>query len=59
MFQSRAVEDVAEDESGEALAVVEAFLTRHSEGVKKDEGVVVEEGGFAARREVFDARSSR
>lgn len=42
-------------ESGERFAFVEAFLVRHSEGVKKDDGVVVEEGGFAARREVSKA----
>ena len=58
VFQSRAVEGVGEDESEviEGFAVVDAFLVRHSEGVKNDDGVVVE-GGFAARGENLEARS--
>ena len=50
LFQSRAVEAEAE-----GAADVEAFLVRHSEGVKNDEGVV-EEGGFAARGDNLEAR---
>jgi len=50
LFQSSAVE------GAEVVADVEAFLVRHSEGVKNDDGVV-EEGGFAARGDNLEARS--
>ncbi len=51
LFQSSAVEAGAE-----VVADVEAFLVRHSEGVKNDDGVV-EEGGFVARGDNLEARS--
>ena len=50
LSQSSAVE--AETEGA---ADVEAFLVRHREGVKNDEGVV-EEGGFAARGDNVELR---
>ena len=45
---------------GSEEAEVDALRTRHSEGVKKDEGVEVVVGGFAASAENFDlARQGR
>lgn len=49
VFQSR----MFEEELGE-VEVVEALRVRHNDGVKKDEGVVVEEGVFAATGERVD-----
>lgn len=43
--------------AAEAFEDVDAFLVRHREGVKKEEGVVVEEGGFAARGVNLDAET--
>ena len=39
---------------GSEVAVVETLRTRHSEGVKNEEGVEVAVGGLAANAENFD-----
>ena len=45
LFQSSSCEAGESEE----IVDVEEFRVRHSEGVKNDDGVLVEEGGFAAR----------
>ena len=42
-----------------AAVVVEALRTRHREGVKKEEGVEVVEGGLAARTESLERDITR
>ena len=63
-FQSSDVCGGGEEEAegsalGVVVAVVEAFRTRHKDGVKKDDGVDVAVGGFAASAENLERGKTR